>query len=313
MTPWKPYILFYSTESTQKFLEKIYKKHGAEAALLSYRNSCPFTYYLMHAESFYRQAEAAPFSIRPILLFYGLSQLIKACLLTEDPHYPETTSVLAHGVTARKKKKQDYSFLKDEVRVQKNGLFHHTARTLFHLREMDRDRYTMEMLLRRIPEMESCFTFLRNGKAPIPLKQDLHAIIVPPEAATAYHITDRRLAEIIEHHTGLSAEEKNGEFRIDTQDTLTPFASSLFSYHCGKKEYSLPAEKQQLFILPELLTHYLVSYNLSMISRYETEWWYDLIQNRASSDYIYISSFMEITGEKIPRLVWDYLSGRALG
>ena len=29
-------------------------------------------------------------------------------------------------------------------------------------------------------------------------------------------------------------------------------------------------------ILPELLIHYLLLYNLSMISRYETDWWYDL-------------------------------------
>ena len=30
-------------------------------------------------------------------------------------------------------------------------------------------------------------------------------------------------------------------------------------------------------ILPELLIHYLLLYNLSMISRYETDWWYDLL------------------------------------
>ena len=61
--------------------------------------------------------------IQPILLFYGFVHLIKACLLQQDPCYPENTSVFAHGVTTRKRKKQQYEFLKDEVKFQKNGLF----------------------------------------------------------------------------------------------------------------------------------------------------------------------------------------------
>ncbi|MEH7537842.1 YaaC family protein, partial [Bacillus toyonensis] len=56
-----------------------------------------------------------------------ISQLFKACLLTIDPNYPESTTVLAHGVTTRKRKKQGYQFLEDEVKIQKNGLFTHVA------------------------------------------------------------------------------------------------------------------------------------------------------------------------------------------
>ena len=63
------------------------------------------------------------FLFKPMLLFYGMGQLFKACLLTIDPNYPESTSVLAHGVTTRKRKKQGYQFLEDEVKIQKNWTY----------------------------------------------------------------------------------------------------------------------------------------------------------------------------------------------
>src|SRR6476620_4268203 len=100
----------------------------------SYQNCYPFIYYLEHAKTYYEQANIAPLSIKPILVFYGFSQLLKACLLTIDPNYPESTALLAHGVTTRKRKKQQYEFLKDEVKVQKNGLLPCVADKLFQIK-----------------------------------------------------------------------------------------------------------------------------------------------------------------------------------
>ncbi|MTH55718.1 hypothetical protein GKZ89_20190 [Bacillus mangrovi] len=305
---WQPYIYLNSSESAQAYLEKIYKRTaGLNSTELSYQNSCSFMYYLMHAESFYTQAGEAPPSIKPMLLFYGLTQLVKACLLTRDPGYPETTSVLAHGVTTRKKKKQDYLFLKDEIRIQKNGLLHHSAGTLFGIIELSKDRFSMEDLLRRIPEMERCFQLLGQKRKTFYLTDKNGLLCLPSEAAVAYHLSEQRLAEMIGHHTGLKPSETNGCWGFEKKD-LSPFITSLFSYHHETGQYSLPADKEELLVLPELLTHYLLLYNLSMISRYETEWWYDLIQNRSSNDYIYIRRFMEITAWKIPVLVWEYLA-----
>lgn len=81
---WKDLALFYSVESTQKFLEKVYVLNGAdEAKQNSFKNSERFIFFLKHAESFYKQASCSPLEIKPILLFYGMSQLIKACLITQ--------------------------------------------------------------------------------------------------------------------------------------------------------------------------------------------------------------------------------------
>lgn len=120
------FSIFRSADVAQRFLLQCYKQQQREDAVQrSYTNCYPFLYYLEHGQNFYAAARQSPLSIKPVLLFYGMVQLIKACLLTVDPDYPESTSVLAHGVSTRKRKKQGYEFLDDEVKIQKNGLFTH--------------------------------------------------------------------------------------------------------------------------------------------------------------------------------------------
>lgn len=114
------FIVFHSADTAQQLLYRCYVKQEREDAVQkSYTNCYPFLYYLEHGQNFYSTARHAPLSIKPVLLFYGMVQLLKACLLTVDADYPESTSVLAHGVSTRKRKKQGYEFLDDEVKVQK--------------------------------------------------------------------------------------------------------------------------------------------------------------------------------------------------
>ena len=110
---------FFSASDTQIYLKRCYK-NLEQAEQKSYENCYPFIYYLEHAKIYYDQAANSPILIQPILLFYGFVHLIKACLLTKDPKYPENTTVLAHGVTSRKRKKQQYEFLVHDKAILEN-------------------------------------------------------------------------------------------------------------------------------------------------------------------------------------------------
>src|SRR5690625_7267275 len=85
--------------------------------------------------------------------------LVKACLLTIRPGYPESTSLLAHGVTARKRKKKNYSYMEDEVKIQHNGLFPYMAAHLLSSKSIPFEKISMEALLSLIPEMLPLFQF----------------------------------------------------------------------------------------------------------------------------------------------------------
>ena len=62
-------------------------------------------------------------------------------------------------------------------------------------------------------------------------------------------------------------------------------------------------------ILPELLIHYLLLYNLSMISRYETDWWYDLLGSYGSEDYPFIYQFLSISAQKSLTIFQIFING----
>lgn len=216
---WNRYLPFYSRAGIRRYLKSEYRRLNVpNPEKLAYDRHTSFCYHIEHAEAFYIQSNQSPTIIQPLLQFYGVSHLIKACLITKDPFYPSNTSQLAHGVSSRKKKKNNYSFLEDTVKIQKNGLFPTLSSLLFHVEHLENATYTMEELL----------LSLENGTH----KDSLNAI------------------------------------------------------QC----------------------HFLLLYNLSMIARYETEWWGNCTMFKETEDYSIIRGFLHLSSHFAPQAILEYLN-----
>jgi len=322
---WQSFNALHAANTTQHLLQKCYEKAGfTDADKKSYENSYPFIYYLEHGQNYYQLSENAPLSIKPVLLFYGMVQLLKACLLTVDPQYPESTSVLAHGVSTRKRKKQSYEFFQDEVRVQKNGLFSHFSERMFHVKQIEGEKYTMEQLFKRIPELHNLFVlhFQQRIYIKTPVTND-NVLLIPSESLDHFHMTSRRFLDFIEKvlpfptsSTKSEVEEKGSDsitVKVNTSKFLLPLWSSPLLYHLYEDTYYLPKERELITFFPEVMTHYLLLYNLSMISRYETEWWSELLHSYSSNDYPFIRQFLAISAEKVPFLLYLFLKEKIDG
>lgn len=262
-------------------------------------------YYLDHGKLYYSQAEHAPLAIKPVLLFYGLVHLIKACLLTVDPFYPETTSVLAHGVTSRKKKKQQYQFVFDEVKIQRLGLFTHFSKQMFHVEHLDGEKFIMKNLLAQLPELDDCFKFFQNSNI-IQVNNNGNTYSLPITVLDYYHKTLDSFKEYIElkSHSIIKWGESTKDCIFFTCDKTLPLP---FRYHFNKNIYCLPTEKNNLGMIPELIIYYLLLYNLSMIARYETEWWSELLKTAPTNDYPLINNLLSVSLYKSPYLVLQFL------
>ena len=309
---WERLLSYHSTEIVQRKLEKCYEQLSYNNANgLSYENCYRFVYYLKHGENFFLQAAQSPVAIQPMLLFYGISQLIKACLITIDPEYPSTSSVLAHGVSSRKRKKQQYHFLKDEIKIQRNGLFSHVATKLFQIQPLESEKYSMELLLKQIAEMNEVFLFHHSKVNFINVESTKGQMLITEDIAHPFHLSSKRLAEyLVERFSYRLATEEVDQHHIFLLKDRTPLATfncMPFSLHLEENKYYLPASRDTFSKLPEILIHYLLLYNLSMISRYETEWWYDLLLSMSNDDYPFILRYLEIAKRKIPYLVLDFL------
>ncbi|MBK5444282.1 MULTISPECIES: YaaC family protein [unclassified Peribacillus] len=304
------YTPFFSASSSQLFLQKCYTHEKIEdAEIKSYENCYPFIYHLEHAKTYYKQAAIAPLSIQPILSFYGFTQLLKACLLTIDPNYPESTSLLAHGVTTRKRKKQQYDFLKDEVKTQKNGLFTCIAEKIFNLKHMEGEKFSMETLLKEIPDMQS-LAWNISRKNFIPLLPSSDGFQLPSTILDSYQMTSSRFEEFltskINHICHLT--ETPGKLLIQIDKVLVYNAPSPIRYNLVEEQFMLSLNKSSsAFLLPELLIHYLISYNLSIIARYETEWWAELMKTMPNDDYPCIVQFLKISQSKVPFLIFEWI------
>ncbi|NHC43153.1 hypothetical protein G6549_25025 [Bacillus sp. MM2020_1] len=305
---WKSYACFFSAEYCQRFLKNCYQKRNIEnPEQKSYENCYAFLYYLEHGQVYYQQAASSPLIIKPIMLFYGLVHLIKACILTIDPAYPETTAVLAHGVSTRKRKKQNYHFFQDEVKFQKNGLFPFISEKLFHMKQLEGEKVIMEELLQLIPELDDLFFLLEGKRTFIKLQTDNKQFVVPDTILDHFHMTENRFKEFLasKFEKGVEFSEEGLSFMLNT----TSFGKSPLRFQLEANYYALPLNKGNYFNFPELLIHYLLLYNLSMIARYETEWWSELTKMMPNQDYPFICSFLDVTMQKGPYLVYQYLMG----
>lgn len=302
--PWSYFRSFYSTTYTQNFLNEKYK-HIQDGEKLSYQNSYSLIYYIDHAKKYYDQSMIAPYELQPVLLFYGMIQLMKGAILTVDPNYPETTQVLAHGVSTRKRKKLQYEFLFDEVKVQKNGLITHFSEKMFQMKQLEGEKYKMRDLMERIPELHSYFFQLENrNKICIPMiKVRENQYSFSNEVLDQVNVTVDGFHHLLSNHIPLNIskiyEETNKIFLI-VEKKISPLKSSPLQYNLQKDQFQLPAKRELYTFLPELIAHYLILYNLSMVCRYETDWWGELYHHYPSNDLPFITEFLEISKQKVP-------------
>ncbi|KMM37775.1 YaaC family protein [Guptibacillus hwajinpoensis] len=305
---------FQSASYVQQYLKRCYSNSEIpDAERKSYDACYRFIYFIEYGERYYRHAATAEVELKPILLFYGMIQLLKACLLTLDPNYPGDTHVLAHGVTSRKRKKRHYSFMQDEVKGQKNGLFEYFSRKMFHMKQVEGEKYRMEDVLSLIPEMGTLFERITNKTVcyrAIPLTSTSFAI--QSDILDSLNMTTERFESFLKQHG-------KGEINVykQSRDLLTLRIEEGFRNNLYKRPFLstledlyLPAERTQYNPITEIMAHYLILYNLSMICRYETEWWGDLFHTQESVDLPFILRFLEVTSGKVPRLLYDFLEMR---
>jgi hypothetical protein len=304
---WSKFTAFESIPFVQRYLDTCYRHHGFDKTeVKSYRNSYRLLYYLQHGKRHYELASLAPVELQPLLLFYGLTQLIKACLLTVDPDYPKTTAVLAHGASTRKKKKKDYTFFEDEVRIQKYGLVTHFSTTCFGLKQLEGKKFSMQDLVERIPDFNQLFADVYGHEPFFPINcKNGREVDIPSQILDDLHMTSSRFVNFLETngHVKISDfREANGKVHLKFQGEMTRFFPTTLA-----GQYYAPRLREHYDDLPEILVHFLLLYNLSMICRYETEWWNELFHHFGADELPFIESFLRLTAKKMPLLTERYL------
>lgn len=303
------FTFLQSQQTAQQYLLKCYRQiEDVDADILSYENCDAFFYYLKHGQTFYEQGKMAPIASKPILYFYGLTHLLKAVLLTKRPYYPETTKILAHGVSSRKRKKKDYTFIDDTIKIKHHGLFNYVSEHVFYNDSHTFEKITMHDLLAMIPEMHEFF-LLRDQSMLIHVGMiDDKFVSFPETVLDHYHLTKRRfLQRITPYMPDVDSTEMNHrQLHIKLSEPIH-YSNLIFTFDFKREKVYFPSKRHLFIPKSEIMTHYLLLYNLSMLSRYETEWWGNLLQTMDTDDYPFIKHFLDITSDKTQHVIGKML------
>ncbi len=305
------YSYLQSQQTARQFLHQCYKKSNiADAETRSYENANAFLLYLEHGRTFYKTGKNSGIMVQPLLYFYGMTHLLKACLLTRRPDYPESTSMLAHGVSARKRKKKNYTFLDDEIKIQQHGLFPYFAKHLFAVDRFPLEKAKMADLLALIPELAALFSLQDKDQekmTAVGCTSSVH-LAFPDRLLDSYHLTAKAFLQRVAGTLPDTAQvhQQRDIMRIELESPLVRSYGPFFVHGtCGKIYF--PVHRTQFLCISEVMVHYLLLYNLSMLSRYETEWWGDLLTVKADADYPFISAFLTATANKVPLMLGQEL------
>jgi hypothetical protein len=334
---WDMYSLFENEESAKSILEKRYQNLGREDPVRDAYHATPkMIYNIKQARAFYRSAGQCDIFTKPLLLYYGMVSLAKALITAQDPYYPTRTSVLKHGLTTRKLKRDDYRFIWDDAKVQKDGLFQTLHNSLLGIPLKNQEKFIMRDLLAAIPDLKpmyerlygpSCTARLRIEEpvnSPIP-----HTITQNPEPAPHFTrcnlwISDRTLLQGAQKtkeeaiHIWTNSVDNERFLDLDSHDPPGKLQVLRYFRKQNPNEhpciyYDLTGDPY-LFLprlvhhqIPELGMHFIIMFVLGMLCRYETERWGELILTFSSQDLVIINEFLSVSMRKFPNLVLNSL------
>lgn len=311
-------LRYLETEPTaRKYLALKYTKAGITPPdRHAFHQSNRFLYTLKQSRAYYHAASQSDLLIKPLLLFYGCVNLLKALLISRDPFYPQNSRMLQHGVTTRKIKRNPYAFLEDEVRPQKEGLFS-VLTEKFNLSPIF-DRYSAYQLFSFLPELCGDFYRTLDEKYWLEIQvNDYHpdgTLITFPETqdGISFYSPDTFI-DILNRHSpnGIQFELSTGEqipqksiyFRATSNRMLDDHP--LFS--CYANQFLFWNHSSDNQPLPTWASHYLLLYLLGMVCRYDTTWWGDLVLSHSYAETYLIEQFLILHERDFPAKIWSLM------
>lgn len=316
-TSWET-LRYLETEPTaRKYLASKYIQRGIDHPnRQAFQQSNRFLYTLKQARAYYHAASESDLLIKPLLLFYGCVNLLKALLIAQDPHYPQNSRMLQHGVTTRKIKKSPYVFLEDEIRPQKEGLFSVLTEKL-NLSPIC-DRYSAHQLFSYLPELCSDFHRTLDQRFWYEVHVDRNhpdgTLLRFPEAQegiiffspdTFIEILNRQSPDGLRFDLSseLQIPQKSVHYRVNSSRSLEDHP--LFSLNAN--QFLFWNYSSVDFPLPAWASHYLLLYLLGMVCRYDTTWWGDLVLSHSYAEMFLIEQFLRTHERDFPSRIWSLM------
>jgi hypothetical protein len=300
------YELLKNESAAREYLIKKYPR--AEAKQLAYRNVHAFTSYIKQGTALFDTAKNSDFWSCALLIYYGMMSLLKAFSLSIDPNYPHSTSLLQHGLTSPKRKKEPYRFFHDEVRVQKDGFFPYLCQ-LFSHPVATGERLKLEVLCSFIPDLHPLFRSLHqktywwevvyeNGKLTCPLALADELCI---SVDSFVQRLNRKSSTL--YFSSLSMSHDHLTLVVNEPENILQHP---WLKRSGQKTFYLwNFSHSDVDPFPEILAYYALFFSLSMLSRYDPPVWHEL-HSDIEKQQLMIQTLIDVAPQKFPDLLYPF-------
>lgn len=298
------YELLKNETASREYLIKKYP--DSEAKKLAYRNVHAFTSYIKQGMALFQTAKNSDFWSSSLLIYYGMMSLLKAISLSIDANYPHSTSLLQHGLTSPKRKKEPYRFFHDEVRVQKNGFFPYLCQLFSHPVPTG-ERFKLELLCAFIPDLQVMLQQLHkktywwkvvylDGKLICPLT-------IVDQLCISVDSFVRRLNQKNSALCFSIQSVSNEYFTLEVNEPEKILQHPWLKQDGDRSFYLWDQLNSTVDPLPEILAYYALFFSLSMLCRYDPPVWYEL-HNDIEKEQLIIQTLVDLSLKKFPDLLY---------
>lgn len=315
----KEYRYLENEEMARAFLKQKYTQLGITCPdRVAYNNIFSFTTYIRQACTFFQTARHQDLWSKPLLLYYGMMSLAKAWVLTILPQYPQSTAVLRHGLSTRKRKKEHFRIIQDEVRVQKEGLFPLVAEKLGVNIEAG-TIYTVKDLLAMIPDLTDDYDRIVGERLWIQIpffehkkkQEDVYTgtFLLPDSVLDQFHLTPEaftnKLNTVHDEIVFRFVKNNGNQHLCFAWESPKHFRHPWFSIN--KKGGDTLWIGNHRPLLPELLVQWMLLFLLSMLCRYDPPLWGEIMMDHIYAEKTLIEELLYLVEERFPAIMLDYI------
>lgn len=315
---------------TRDITSRSYKdRHALE---LSASKAREISSNFIQAREYFRNASGADFTVRPLLLYYGVASLSRGLTLFLDPKSRETTLKQSHGLQVYDWEKQLASGLSEignlRTRLTK-GLFHDlltSTNNRFYFRSNSsvvnwsigaripptRSVFTLEEIAARIPDVSSQHSAWVGKPFPFIVMQSFQVDRANGIYRLAVGSRDAEKVDIVfpaSNVPGRSVVSDGDKIIVECSSVDSAFfAQKVGMFNIGEVVLYGPLNSH-LYFTP-LATCFMLSFVLGMLCRYFPTTWINISRTeKGDAFYPFATRLLDWIEETFPAMVVDVLRG----
>lgn len=301
---WFELSFFESDGNVRKFLkERFPKKYRKDPTLTNAVQQ--LSYAVKQAREFYNAASYMSLITSPLMYFYGMSNLAKALMVACSGQVVMSSG---HGLKDVSNNITSSDIDKFTIEVQGKGTFHNFYKCYSKPNQLKNTCWRLKELLSVIPELKYSFEEIYSEKSNIvDVIRKVHR-----DRSLAY-ISDSRFSDnptniaiMIPklHEQYLLPPQVISDGGLILYEKMGASEDITIRSVLGERYFILSVNKgADYFWLPELSTHYMLMFILSMLVRYEPRVWGECLTNRLSGIPHIIERFLEVSARKFPNII----------